>query len=187
MGRPVRALLAVVTALPLLAGVALMATRVDDVARFVTWAVVGFTVLATIVASTGVWVGSREPRLFVAGILPAIVVSYFLPAAPFALLAVVLVGIGALAVRAGGVASGVAAGTGSLMVLFVVLQDPAVECGRTSVSSSSGPWWTDEPSSSTSSGSGNAAEGRISGSVQVGRGRYLYLCEKGELTVFERE
>ena len=191
MRRPARMLLAAMSAIPLLAAVVLMGTRVDDVARFVTWPVVAFTLLAALVACTGIWVGTNEPKLLAAGLLPAIVLSYFLPAAPFVAVAVCLAGIGVLAVTARGVASGVAAGTGTLMVLFVVLQGPAVECGRGSVSSSSGPWWLEEPSSSTSSGSSSgssiAADDRATGTVEVGRHRYSYVCDDGQLQDFGRE
>jgi hypothetical protein len=186
MRRPGRTLLATTSAIPLLLAVVLMATRVDDVARFVTWPVVAFTALAALVACIGIWVGADEPVLLAAGLLPAIVLSYFLPAAPFVAVAVCLAGFGVLAVSARGVAAGVAAGTGALMVLFVVLQGPAVECGRTSVSSSSGPWWVEEPSSSTGSGSSMSVDGRATGTVDVGGRRYAYVCDGGELRDFER-
>ena len=187
MTRTARALLATTSAIPLLAAVVLMATRVDDVARFVTWPVVAFTMLAALVACIGIWVGAEQPALLAAGLLPAFVLSYFLPAAPFVAVAVCLAGIGVLAVSARGVAAGVAAGMGALMVLFVVLQGPAVECGRTSVSSSSGPWWVEEPSASTGSGSSISADGRATGAVDVGGRRYAYVCDDGELRDFERE
>lgn len=186
MGRPARTLLTALVAAPLLAAVVLMATRVDDVARFVTWPVVAFTALAALVTCVGIWVGSEEPALLAAGLLPALVVSYFLPAAPFVAVAGVLAGVGLLAVSARGIAAGVAAGMGALMALFVVLQGPAVECGRTSVSSSSGPWWVEEPSASSSSGSSIAGDDRATGTVEVGRHHYTYVCDDGRLEDFER-
>ena len=179
-----RVLLAAVIGAPLVLGAVLTASRVGDRARFVTWPVVAFTVLAAVVAVIGTWTGSRRPSLLAAGALAAMAVSYFLPAAPFPIVALVLVAIGAWAVAAGGVASGFAAGTGLLMVLFVVLQDPAVECGASSVSASSGPWWVEEPGSSSGSGSMTAAG--ADGTVQVGDHHYVYRCDGDRLTRFER-
>jgi hypothetical protein len=179
-----RVLLAAVVAIPLALGVVLMASRVGDQARFVTWPVVAFTALAAVVAVVGTWTGSLRPALLAAGVLPAMVVSYVLPAAPFPVVAPVLVAVGAWAVAAGGIASGLAAGTGLLMVLFVVLQGPAVECGVSSVSTSSGPWWMEEPSSS--SGSGSMTAGGADGTVQVGDHHYVYRCDGDRLTRFER-
>ena len=179
-----RVLLAALVGLPLLLGAVLMASRVGDEARFVTWPVVAFTVFAAAVAVVGTWTGSLQPSLLAVGALPAMVVSYLLPAAPFPVVALVLLAIGAWAVAAGGVASGLAAGTGLLMVLFVVLQDPAVECGTSTVSVSSGPWWMEEPS--TSSGSGSMTAGGADGTVQVGDHHYVYRCDGDRLTRFER-
>jgi hypothetical protein len=183
-----RVLLAAVAGIPLALGVVLMASRVGDEARFVTWPVVAFTVLAAAVAVVGTWTGSLRPSLLAAGVLPAVLVSYFLPAAPFPFVALVLVAVGAWAIAAGGMASGVAAGVGILMVVFVVLQGPAVECGVSSVSASSGPWWIEEPSSSSVSGAsiGVAPSGSATGTVQVGDHLYRYRCEGDRLTRFER-
>lgn len=138
------------------------------------------------VAVLGAWVGTRQPSLLAAGFLPAIVVSYFLPAAPVPFIALVLVGAGALAVVADGVASGMAAGTGMLMVLFVVLQAPAVGCGDSSVSSNSGPWWIDEPSEAVAYGTATADGSTSSGTIQVGQRYYRFLCDDGRLRSFER-
>ena len=183
-----RVLLVGVVGIPLALGVVLVASRVGDQARFVTWPVVAFTVLAAAVAVVGMWTGSLRPSLLAAGVLPATVVSYFLPAAPFPFVAVALVAVGAWAVASGGMASGVAAGTGVLMVVFVVLQGPAVECGVSSVSASSGPWWIQEPSTSSGSGASisMAPSGSATGTVQVGDHRYRYRCEGDRLTRFER-
>ena len=171
-----------------LLAVAVMAARLGDEARFVTWPVVVFTALAAVVALVGMWTGSRRPALLAVGVLPAMVISYFLPAFPFPLVAVVLVGMALAAIAAAGVASGIAAGTGLLMIVFVVLQGPAVECGVTSVSSNSGPWWIDEPSQSTSSGTATAEADASSsrGTTQVGGRRYSYECRDGRLASFER-
>lgn len=82
-------------------------------------------------------------------------------------------------------AAGTAMTVGATMVLFVVIQGPAVECRELSVSSSSGPWWV--PSPSSSSGSGIAAPGGgFSGTTHVGDHHYAYTCADGELTGFER-
>ncbi len=171
--------------LPLLAAVVLMAARVGDTARFVTWPVVAFTVVAAAVAMVGVWVGSDRPWLFAAGVLPALLLSYVLPAAPFAVVAAVVVCLGALAVGVGGVAAGTATTVGAVMVLLVVLQGPAVECGKSSVSSGSGPWWI--PSVSQSSGSSSSTPGDgASGTTQVGGHHYAYTCAGGRLIQFER-
>ena len=186
MRRSLRLLLTVVVGCPLLLALVLMATRVGDRARFVTWPVVAFAALATTVAVLGVWVGARTPRLLAAGLLPAIVVSYFLPAAPILLIAAFLAGLGAVAVISGGVASGVAAGIGSLMVVFVVLQGPAVECDDSSVATNSGPWWIEEPNRSVGSGSGEPDGRTSSGTVQVGERQYHFLCKDGRLRSFER-
>ena len=171
--------------LPLLAAVVLMAGRVGATARFVTWPVVAFTVLAATVALVGMWVGLDRPWLLAAGVLPGLMVSYVLPAAPFTVVAGVLVGLAALAVGARGIAAGMAMTVGATMVLAVVMQGPAVECGESSVSSSSGPWWVPSPSSSSSSSSG-AAGGAFSGTTQVGDHHYSYACAEGQLTRFER-
>lgn len=181
-----RVFLVLLIGLPLLLAVVVMGVRVGDQARFVTWPVVAFTALGAMVAVLGAWVGTRQPSLLAAGFLPAMVVSYFLPAAPFALIALVLVGAGAVAVVAGGVASGMAAGTGTLMVLFVVLQGPAVECGDSSVSANSGPWWIDEPREAVAYGTGMADGSTSSGTIQVGQRHYGYVCERGRLRSFER-
>lgn len=186
MRRSLRLLVSGVVGCPLLLGLVVMATRVGDQARFVAWPVVAFTALAAGVALLGVWFGTREPSLLAAGLLPAIVVSYFLPAAPLPLVAALLAGLGAVAAVTGGVISGVAAGTGSLMVVFVVLQGPAVECGDTSVSTNSGPWWVEEPDGSVGSGIGRPDGRTNSGTVQVGARHYQFLCHDGRLRSFER-
>lgn len=181
-----RRFLAGLIGLPLLLAVVVMGVRVGDQATFVTWPVVAFTALGATVAALGAGVGTRQPALLAAGFVPAIVVSYFLPAAPFPVVALVLVGAGALALIAGGIAAGMAAWTGTLMVLFVVLQGPAVECGASSVSSNSGPWWIDEPNASASSATATA-DGRTSrGTIQVADRHYSYVCEDGRLRSFER-
>lgn len=169
----------------LLLAVLRIAARVGDQALFVTWPVVAFTVVAASVAVIGAWTGARQPSMFAAGLLPALIVSYFLPAAPFPFVAAVLAGIGAAAVLAPGVMSGMAAGAGTLMALFVNLQGPVVECGASSVSSNSGPWWIDEPAQSSGSGTGTA-NGTSSGVVQVGDRHYRYTCEGARLRDFER-
>ena len=171
--------------LPLLAAVVVMAGRVGATARFVTWPVVAFAVLAAAVALVGMWVGLDRPWLLVAGVLPGLIVSYVLPAAPFPVVAGVLVGLGALAVGARGVAAGTAMTVAATMVLAVVIQGPAVECGESSVSSSSGPWWVPAPSSSSGSGTG-VPGGRFSGTTQIGDHHYAYICAEGRLTRFER-
>lgn len=181
-----RLLLAALLGLALLPAVILMASRVGDQARFVTWSVVAFTALAVVVALLGLWVGSDEPSTLAVGLLPAMFISYFLPAAPFPFIAVVLVAIAALSVTARGVTSGIAAGTGILMIVFVVLQGPAVECGDSSVSGNSGPWWIDEPNQSSVSGTAAADGVRARGTVQVGQRHYSYACADGLLTGFER-
>lgn len=175
----------VVLGLPLLAAVVLMAARVGDTARFVTWPVVAFTVLAAAVAVVGLWVGLDQPGLLAAGVSPALILSYFLPAAPFAIVAGVVFCLGGLAVGARGVAAGMAMTVGAVMVLFVVMQGPAVECGESSVSSGSGPWWI--PAPAQSSGSGTSTAGGVSvGTTQVGNHHYTYTCAGGRLTQFER-
>jgi hypothetical protein len=74
---------------------------------------------------------------------------------------------------------------GAVMVLFVVMQGPAVECGESSVSASSGPWWVPAPSSSSSSSTGTPS-GEFSGTTQVGDHHYAYSCADARLTRFER-
>jgi hypothetical protein len=111
--------------------------------------------------------------------------SYVLPAAPVAVVAGVLVGLAVLAVGARGIAAGTAMTVGAAMVLFVVIQGPAVECSESSVSSSSGPWWVPSPSSSSSSSTG-APGGGFSGTTQVGGHHYAYTCADARLTRFER-
>lgn len=175
----------VLVGLGLLAGVVVMATRVGDEARFVTWPVVGFTAIAAVVALLGIRAGWSRPPLLAVGSLLALFGTYLLLAAPFPLVAAVLVCLGGLAVTAGGVAAGMAAGTGTLMVAAVVLQGPAVECGASGVSSSSGPWWIEERASS--SGSGSMSVGGVAeGSTRVGDRRYVYRCDGGRLVSFDR-
>ena len=171
--------------LPLLAAIVLMAGRVGATARFVTWPVVAFTGLAAVVAMVGLWVGLDRPWLLALGVLPALMLSYVLPAAPFAVVAVVLVGLALLAVGSGGIAAGTAMTVGAVMVLFVVIQGPAVECSASSVSSNSGPWWVPSPSSSSGSSTG-AADGGFEGTTQIGDHHYAYKCANGRLTRFER-
>jgi hypothetical protein len=175
----------VLLGLPLLAAVVLVAGRVGATARFVTWPVVAFTVLAAAVALVGLWVGLDRPWLLAAGVLPGLMVAYVLPAAPFPVVAGVLVGLGTLAVGARDIAAGTAMTVAATMVLFVVIQGPAVKCGEASVASSSGPWWLSSPSSSSASGTG-APGGRFSGTTQIGDHHYAYSCAEGRLTRFER-
>lgn len=174
-----------VLGLPLLAAVVVTGGRIGETARFVTWPILGFAVLAAAVALVGLWKGFDRPWLLAAGVPPALVLSYFLPAAPIVAVAIVLVGLGVLAVAARGIAPGMAMTVGALMVLFVVLQGPAVECGESSVSSNSGPWWIPSPSSSSSSSS-SGPDGRTGGTTQVGDHQYAYTCDDGRLTSFER-
>jgi hypothetical protein len=162
-----------------------MAGRVGGTARFVTWPMVAFTALAAAVALVGVWVGLDRPGLLAWGVLPALMLSYVLPAAPATAVALVLVGLAVLAVRFRGIAAGMAMTGGAVMVLFVVIQGPAVECGESSVSSSSGPWWVPSPSSSSGASTG-AAGGGFSGTTQVGDHHYAYTCADARLTRFER-
>lgn len=172
-------------ALPLLAGVVVVAERVGGTARFVTWPIAVFTGLAATVALAGVWVGLDRPGLLAAGVLPGLTVAYVLPAAPVAVVAGVLVVLAALAVNARGIAPGTAMTVGAAMVLAVMMQGPAVECRESSVSSNSGPWWVPSPSSSSGSGTG-VAGGRFSGTTQVGDHHYAYVCADGRLMRFER-
>jgi hypothetical protein len=118
-------------------------------------------------------------------VVPGLVVAYVLLAAPVAVVAGVLVGLAALAVRVRGLAAGTAITIGAAMVLAVVMQGPAVECRESGVSSSSGPWWVSSPSSSSGSGTGTAG-GRFSGTTQIGGHRYTYACAGGRLMRFER-
>jgi hypothetical protein len=174
-----------VVGLPLGAAVVVMAGRVGGTARFVTWPIVAFTALAAAVAMVGVWVGLDRPGLAAVGVLPALMLSYVLPAAPVAVVAVALVGLAVLAVRFRGIAAGLATTVGAVMVLFVVIQGPAVECGESSVTASSGPWWVPSPSSSSGASTG-AAGGGFSGTTQVGENHYAYACADARLTRFER-
>lgn len=114
--------------LPLLAAVVVVAGRVGGTARFVTWPIAAFTLLAAMVSLVGVWVGLDRPGLLVAGVLPGLMMAYVLPAAPVTLVAGVLVGLAALAIGARGIAAGTAMTVGAMMVLAVVMQRPAVEC-----------------------------------------------------------
>jgi hypothetical protein len=152
----------------------------------VTWPVVAFTALAAAVAVLGAWTGVDRPSMLAVGLLPAMVLSYFLPVAPLPLVAVVLVATAVLAVNAGGITCGIAAGTGTLMIAFVVLQGPAVKCGEASVSANGGPWWIDEPSQSSAFGSATPDGGRARGTVQVGQRHYSYVCNNGRLATFQR-
>lgn len=171
--------------LPLVAAVVLVTGRVGATARFVTWPIVAFTVLAATVALVGVWVGLDRPGLLAAGVLPGLMVAYVLPAAPVTVVAGVLVGLAAVAVGARGIAAGAAMTVGATMVLAVVMQGPAVQCRESGVSSSSGPWWVPSPSSSSSSGTG-VAGGEFSGTTQIGNHHYAYVCADGRLTRFGR-
>ena len=180
-----RVFLAALIGLPSLLAVILMASRVGDTARFVTWPVVGFTALAAGVAVLGVWAGAHQPSTLVVGLLPALVVSYFLPAAPFPLVFAALLAVGVATAVARGVACGVAAGTGTLMVVFVVLPGPAVECGESSVSANSGPLWIAEPSQTSGDGV-TSPDGRSDGTTEVGGRRYRYSCVSGRLASFNR-
>lgn len=183
--RPIKVSVGVVLGLPLLGAVILTAGRVGETARFVTWPIVAFTVLAAAVALVGLWIGVDRPSLLAAGVLPALVLSYVLPAAPVQAVAAVLGGLAVLAVGARGVAAGTAMTVGVVMVLFVVIQGPAVECGESSVSSSSGPWWMAAPSHSSGSSTG-IPYGGFSGTTQVGEHQYAYACTDARLTKFER-
>jgi hypothetical protein len=100
------------------------------------------------------------------------------------LVAVVLVGLAVLAIGARGIAAGTAMTVGSLMVLSVVIQAPAVECRESSVSSNSGPWWVPSPSTSSRAGT-STADGRFSGTTQVGNHHYTYACADGRLIRFQ--
>ena len=183
--RLLRGLLVACVGVALVAAVVVVAMRVGDQARFVTWTVVLFTALAAGVAIAATWIGSRTPVLLLVGVLPAAVVSYFLPAAPLAFIAVGLVAMGAAAILARGVAAGLAAWTGGLLVLLVLMQGPAVTCGNSEVATNSGPWWIDEPSESFGSGS-SSADGISTGTVQVGDHHYRYSCQRGRLGTFAR-
>ncbi len=172
-----------VVGVPLLAAVIVTADRVGETARFVTWPILAFTSLAAAVALVGLRFGLDRPWLLAAGVLPALVLSYVLPAAPIAIVAVVLVGLGVLAVVARGLAAGTALAVGAVMALLVVIQGPAVECGESDTVLSS-PWWI--ASSPHSSGdSTGTPDGRISGTIRVGSHRYSYACADGGLTRFE--
>ena len=171
--------------LPLVAAVVVVTGRVGATARFVTWPIVAFTLIAAMVSVVGVWVGLGWPGLLAAGVVPGLMVAYVLPAAPVTLVAGVLVGLAALAIGARGIAAGTAMTVGAIMVLAVVMQGPAVECRESSVSSNSGPWWVPSPSSSSGSGTGTA-DGRFSGTTQVGNHQYSYACADGRLMRFER-
>jgi hypothetical protein len=183
--RRVRLSVTALLGLPLAAAVVVMAARVGEPARFVSWPVVAFTAASAAVTLAGVWVGLPRPASLLAGLLPALVVSYFLPALPFALVALVVVAIGVLAVRSGATVSGLAAGVGVLMTLATVAQGPAVECSRSGASSGDGPWWISAQSTSSGSGS-TAAGGRVQGTTQVGEHRYAYTCVDGRLAQFGR-
>ena len=184
-GRATKVGSAVALGLPLLAGIALMMSRVGDTARFVTWTTVAFTALAAAAALVGLWAGLDRPWLLAAGVLPALAVLYVLPAAPIAVVAVVLVGLAVVAVRIRRVAAGMAVTVGALMVLITTVQGPVVECGESSVSSNSGPWWIPSPSSSSGSSIG-VPGGGSSGTTQVGNHYYAYTCDDAGLTGFER-
>ena len=175
----------VLLGLPLLAAVGVVAGRVGGTARFVTWPIVVFTGLAALVALVAVWIGCDRPGLLAAGVLPGLLVAYLLPAAPVSVVAVVLVGLGALAVGARGIAAGTAMTVGVAMVLAVAMQGPAVECRQSGVSSNSGPWWLPSPSSSSGSGTG-VPGGGFSGTTQVGNRHYTFDCADGRLVRFER-
>lgn len=177
---------AAAVAVAVIAGVAVMAGRVNATARFVTWPVVGFTALAASTAIVGAWFARSRPGLLALGVLVSLPVSYVLPVAPMTVIAVVLVCLIGLSVRTGAGAAGVATGVGTLMVLLVVLQGPAVECGHASISSNSGPWWVGS-SGSSSSGSGWASpDGAARGTTQVGDRTYEYTCDGDRLTSFQR-
>jgi hypothetical protein len=180
-----RVVLSTLVGLPLLVAVVLMASRVGDEARFVTWPVVAFTALAAVVGVLGLWTGVEQPSRLGTGLLLAVVISYFLPAAPFLLVAAALLIMGVVSVVTGGVPSGLAAGTAVLMVVIVVLQDPVVQCGTSSVSTTSGPWWIPEPSHSSGHGFGSADGDVASGTIQVGHRHYRYSCADGRLASFD--
>ncbi len=177
--------LVVVLGVPLLLAVLLMAGRVGETARFVTWPVVAFTALSAVVTLVGMRVGLHRPLVLAAGVLPALMLSYVLPAAPLPVVAVVLACLAVLATRSHGLAAGMAMTTGAVMVLSAVAQGPAVQCEESGVSSNSGPWWVPEPSSSSGSSTGSAG-GRFSGTTQVGEHRYSYTCAGGRLALFEQ-
>ena len=150
-----------------------------------TWSVVAFSVVAAAVAMVGFWLGLNRPWLLAAGVPPALMLSYVLPAAPMAVVAGVLVCLSAVAVGVRGIAAGTAMTVGALMVLSVVIQRPAVVCRGSGASSSSGPWWVPDPSHS-SGFSTDAPDGGISGTTQVGDHHYTYTCVGAHLTRFER-
>jgi hypothetical protein len=174
-----------VAGVPLLAAVLVTASRVGATARFVTWSVLAFTALAAAVALIGLWFGLDRPGLLAAGVVPALIVSYFLPATPLVAVTVVLVLLAVAAARVRRVVAGMAMTIGAVMVLFVVIQGPAVECGASGVSSNSGPWWIPSASSS-SSGSSGGLNGEFSGTTQVGEHHYAFTCAGARLTHFER-
>lgn len=174
-----------VLAVVLAAAVVLMAARVGDQVRFVSWPVVAFTALAAAVAVVGLWIALPRPSSLAIGLLPALVVSYVLPAAPMWFVALGLLVLGGLALNLGGPAAGMATFIALAMVALVVLQGPAVECLENGVSSSSGPWWVGSPGSSSGSASGDPG-GDFDGSTQVGDHHYAFRCEAGELVSFER-
>ena len=163
-----------------------MASRVGDPARFVTWTIVMLTVLAAAVALIGMWIGLDRPWMLAAGVLPGLMLSYVLPAAPVWAIAGMLVGLAVLAVRVRGVAAGSAMTVGGLIVLAIALQGPAVDCGTSSVSSGSGPWWIASSSSSFSGAGTGTPDGEFSGTTQIGEHAYAYACTNARLTRFER-
>ena len=176
----------VLVGLPFAAVAGMMAARVGDTARFVTWPIVAFVVVAGAAAMVATWVGMARPALLLLGLIPAAVISYVMPALPLPVIAIALVVLGGISVVLGPPVSGVALGTSALMALFVFIQGPVVQCGESSVSTNSGPFWI--PAPSTSSGSSSLSlDGDSRGTTQVGDDRYNFRCVRGELVEFERQ
>jgi hypothetical protein len=171
---------------PLSVALFVIASRLSRPETFVTLPVVAFVLLAIAVAVRSAWVGASTPLLFATGILPAAFISYLLPVLPMPVVGAILLAGGWAALRLRGYVAGIACAVAVFMVLLVLIQDPAVSCGSTSTSTSSGPWWTPDSNSGQSSSASGGPGGEVRGTTTVGGVEYSYRCSDGELTRFEK-
>jgi hypothetical protein len=181
-----RLALSFLVGVPALVVVAVEVRRHGHPESFVSWPVVGVCVLAVAVAVLGVW--TRPPESVAVGLValvPAAVLIYIVPTvSPLGITVLLLLVLGAWAVRAGGFASALATFAALLLLALTVVQDPVVECHANGVSTSSGPWWV-ETAAGSSSGSGGGDSG-WSGTTQVGDHGYAFRCRDGRLVSFGR-
>jgi hypothetical protein len=183
--RLVRVVLTVLVGVPALAVVVVVLRRHGHPETFVSWPLVGVTVLAAGVAVLGVWTKPPE-RWFVtlAALLPAAVMAYIVPAAfPLVVVALLLGALGGLALYAGDVLSPLASMTALLVLGLTAFQPPAVQCRTGGSTTTSGPWWI-ETDSGGNVGFGSFGPSGGGGTFQVGHRSYTYTCRGDDLVEF---